>query len=77
MSESEIIRLREEVEKLRRWKLEASEVIMGLQDLGRALGLPLGERITGEVAAAKATELRRRAESAEQELEVLLRERTS
>lgn len=39
--------LREEVARLQRWKDEALPVIMGLQDLGRALGLRLGTSITG------------------------------
>lgn len=40
-----------ELERLRRWKEEASEVLIGMQDLGKALGLPLGTRITGTLAA--------------------------
>lgn len=36
-----------EVRRLRYWKDEASEVMTGLQELGNALGLPLGQRITG------------------------------
>jgi hypothetical protein len=55
----------DEVTRLRRWKEEATEVILGLQDLGRALGLPLGERITGESAAEAAEALTARAEAAE------------
>ena len=47
-----------EVERLRQWKTEASEVMLGLQDLGRALGLRPGERITGERAAEVAAEMR-------------------
>ena len=58
-------RLREEVERLRRWKMEASEVILGLQDLGKALGVPLGRSITGPLAAEIAGELRVRTEKAE------------
>lgn len=58
-------RLREEVERLRRWKTEASEVILGLQDLGNALGVPLGRRITGTLATEIAGELRVRTEKAE------------
>lgn len=54
-----------EVEQLRRWKAEASEVILGLQDLGRALGIPLGERITGPVATEAAKRLTARADGAE------------
>lgn len=44
------LRGQQEVDHLRRWKSEASEVMMGLQDLGRALGIPPGERITGPLA---------------------------
>ena len=55
----------DEVTRLRRWKAEATEVILGLQDLGKALGLPLGERITGTSAAQAAKALRSRAEGAE------------
>ena len=45
-----------EVERLRRWKAEALPVMDGLQELGEALDLPLGTRITGAeaVAAVKA-----------------------
>jgi len=53
--------LKAERDDLRRWKAEAAEVILGLQDLGRALGIPLGERITGPKAAeiARALEAER------------------
>ena len=40
-------------------------VLDGLQELGTALGIQLGQRITGEVAASRARELRGRAENAE------------
>ena len=46
--------LRGEVERLRRWKDEAAEVLIGMQDLGRELNVPLGQRITGEGAAEAA-----------------------
>lgn len=59
----------DEVERLRRWKSEALPVMAGLQDLGEALGVGLGERITGEAAAEKARALVARATAAEQELE--------
>lgn len=39
-----------EVKQLRRWKAEALPVLTGLQELGKALNLPLGEQITGESA---------------------------
>src|SRR5690554_5011909 len=47
----------EEIERLRRWKAEALPVIAGLQELGKALGLPLGSRITGPEAVKRAEEL--------------------
>ena len=47
-----------EVDRLNRWKAEATSVIMGLQDLGRALELPLGENITGPAALAEVDRLR-------------------
>lgn len=47
-----------EVDRLRRWKAEAIPVIMGLQDLGRALDLRLGENITGPAALAAVNRLR-------------------
>lgn len=46
----EIVDALREVVHLRRWKAEASEVMLGLQDLGRALGIPPGQRITGPLA---------------------------
>ena len=52
-----------EVKELTRWKAEALEVIDGLQELGRALGLPLGERVTGPAALEKATTLRAQVEA--------------
>lgn len=42
-----------EVERLSRWKGEALPVMDGLQELGRALGLPPGARITGPMALAE------------------------
>lgn len=47
-----------EVDRLARWKAEATEVMLGLQDLGRALNLPLGERVTGPAALAEIDRLR-------------------
>ena len=55
-----------EVDRLTRWKTEMITVLHGLQDLGKVLGLPLGEQITGETAAEAAHALRARAEAAEQ-----------
>lgn len=60
-----------EVERLARWKAEALPVLVGLQELGRALGLPLGERITGQSAAEAAQALLARAEKAEAEVAAL------
>ncbi len=53
----DIANLIKEVERLEHWKSEALEVIDGIQELGHALGLPLGERVTGETALEKAREL--------------------
>ena len=47
-----------EVERLKRWKAEATSLFDGLQDLGRALGLPLGTLITGPSAVDAARSLR-------------------
>lgn len=49
-----------EVERLSRWKAEALPVMDGLQDLGKALGLPLGGRITGPAALEAVERLRER-----------------
>lgn len=54
-----------EVERLTRWKSEALPVLDGLQELGKALGLPLGERITGPAALAAVEALKLRATDAE------------
>lgn len=53
-----IILLAAEVEKLTRWKNEATPVMDGLQELGRALDIPLGARITGTDALAAVEQLR-------------------
>lgn len=47
-----------EIGQLRRWKAEATTLFDGLQDLGRALGLPLGVLITGPLAIEAAERLR-------------------
>jgi hypothetical protein len=49
---------RRELEQMRRWKSEALPVIAGLQEVGRALGLRLGEQITGRAAVDAALDLR-------------------
>ena len=46
-----------EVERLERWKAEALEVMSGLQELGKALGLGLGVQITGPAALAEVARL--------------------
>ena len=48
-----------ERDELRRWKAEALPVLDGLQELGKALGLPLGSRITGREALAAVERLTR------------------
>ena len=50
-------RLTAEVERLERWKFEALEVMSGLRELGKALGLGLGVQITGPAALAEVTRL--------------------
>ncbi len=54
-----------EVERLARWQSDALPVIDGLQELGRSLGLILGDSVTGPKAHAAAEALKSRAESAE------------
>lgn len=55
------------VGELQQWKSEAADVMIGLQDLGKALDVPFGKRITGEAGVEAATKLRERAEAAEAE----------
>lgn len=47
-----------EIERLHAWKQEALVVMDGLQELGRALDLPLGSLVTGERALAEVKRLR-------------------
>ena len=47
----------EQVERLERWKAEAAEVMSGLRELGKALGLGLGVQITGPAALAEVARL--------------------
>lgn len=54
---TEIRRLRAEVERLARWKAEALPVLSGLQDLGSALGVPLGQSITGPESVQRARDM--------------------
>ena len=60
-----------EVRRLTRWQFEALPVMVGLQDLGSALGMRLGESITGHVAVEAARALTARAEAAEAEVVTL------
>ena len=60
-----------EVRRLTRWQFEAMSVMAGLQGLGSALGMRLGESITGHAAAEAARALTARAESAEAEVVTL------
>jgi hypothetical protein len=47
-----------DVERLARWKAEALPVLNGLQELGKALELPLGAQVTGPQALAEVERLR-------------------
>lgn len=56
-------------EEAEQWKAEALPVINGLQELGAALGIPLGKRITGPDALAAVKALTERAEAAERAIQ--------
>lgn len=58
LAEEDLAAARAAVERLQEWKDSASDVMLGLQDLGRALGLPLGSSITGTLAAKVAQRLK-------------------
>lgn len=58
-----------ELERLRRWKEESMVVLSGLQDVGRALDLPLGARITGPLAVEAVNRLRAERDNALKEQE--------
>lgn len=60
-----------ERDRLSRWKAEALPVSEGLQELGKALGLPLGSRITGQEALAAVERLTRERDEARAEAERL------
>lgn len=69
--------LADEVERLRKWKAEAIEVMDGLQEVGNALGVSPGKRITARETVDKALDLAaerdaaiKRAERAEAEAKV-------
>lgn len=47
----------DQVESLERWKFEACEVMSGLRELGKALGLRPGAQITGPAALAEVARL--------------------
>jgi hypothetical protein len=47
-----------EIERLRGWKAEALPVLAGLQEVGRALGVPLGRQITARATVNAALDLR-------------------
>ena len=47
----------DQVESLERWKFEALEVMSGLRELGKALGLGPGVQITGPAALAEVARL--------------------
>lgn len=51
-------------ERLRAWKAETMEVMAGFQDVGNALGVPLGHRITARAAVDKALDLRNQRDEA-------------
>ena len=57
LSAAETLRIIEQVESLERWKFEAIEVMSGLRELGKALGLGLGVQITGPAALAEVARL--------------------
>ena len=60
-----------EAERLRGWKAEALPVLDGLQELGKALGLPLGSQITGTEALAAVERLTSERDAARAEAERL------
>lgn len=53
-----------EIERLQNWKDGAVEVIAGLQEVGRALGVDLGERITSRTTVDRALDLRNERDAA-------------
>lgn len=64
--------LLDEIERLTRWQAEAMTVMDGLQDLGEALGLPLGERVTGPAALAAVERLKAYLASSEADAQAVL-----
>lgn len=61
----------DELERLRAWKREAMTLFDGLQDLGRALDLPLGVLVTGPLALEAANNLRAERDAARSALDAL------
>lgn len=59
----------DQVESLERWKFEATEVMSGLRELGKALGLGLGVQITGPAALAEVERLTAERDTAIERLE--------
>ena len=59
----------DQVESLERWKFEACEVMSGLRELGKALGLGLGVQITGPAALAEVARLTAERDAAVKRLE--------
>ncbi len=63
-----ILALIAEVRRLQRWKTEALPVLDGLQELGKALSIPLGKRITGPDAVQAAERLNAEVRSLREDL---------
>ena len=59
----------DQVESLERWKFEACEVMSGLRELGKALGLGPGVQITGPAALAEVARLTAERDAAIERLE--------
>lgn len=52
-----VLTLFDDLDRLTRWKHEAMTLFDGLQDLGRALEVPLGALVTGTLAVEAANSL--------------------
>ncbi len=64
-----VLALIAELRDLRRWKAEALPVLDGLQEVGHALGIGLGQQITGRGAVDAALDLRNERDRAQSDLE--------
>lgn len=64
-----ILALIAEVRRLQRWKTEALPVMDGLHELGKALSIPLGKRITGPLAVEAVERLNTEVKQLRDELE--------